>query len=110
MGGALVTTCVYEFCHCIQHLNFQPKSAWLKRIKKLHMAHHFHNENGNYGITSFWVDRLFGTAYDEMSAMPRSPTVHNLGYDAAEAERYPWVAALAPAGGKRREARRAAAE
>jgi sterol desaturase/sphingolipid hydroxylase (fatty acid hydroxylase superfamily) len=101
-ASAMLFTCVYEFCHCIQHLNFQPKSAWLKRIKKLHMAHHFHNENGNYGIISFWVDRAAGTHYEEMTEKPRSPTVFNLGYDKAEAERYPWVAALSEGRGRRR--------
>ena len=96
-ASAMLFTCVYEFCHCIQHLNFQPKHPWLKRIKKLHMAHHFHNENGNYGIISFWPDRLLGTHYEEMTERPRSATVFNLGYDDAEAQRYPWVAALTPA-------------
>ena len=96
LASGLITTCVYEFFHCIQHLNYQPKNAWLRRIKKLHMAHHFHNENGNFGIVSFWVDRLAGTAYEEMIERPRSRTVFNLGYDDAEAERFPWVAALSP--------------
>ena len=99
-ASAMLFTCVYEFCHCIQHLNFQPKHPWLKRIKKLHMAHHFHNENGNFGIISFWVDGLFGTHYEEMTDRPRSRTVFNLGYDEAEAARYPYVAALTP---KRRD-------
>src|SRR6185503_11401628 len=41
----LVLFAFYEFCHCVQHLNFTPKSAWLRQIKKNHMAHHFHNES-----------------------------------------------------------------
>lgn len=94
--SGLLTTCAYEFCHCIQHLNFQPKSRWLQRIKRLHMAHHFHNETGNFGIVSFWVDQLFGTHYEEMTSRARSRTVFNLGYDEAEALRYPWVAELTP--------------
>ncbi|HTK35813.1 MAG TPA: sterol desaturase family protein [Caulobacteraceae bacterium] len=95
-ASGLLTTCAYEFFHCIQHLNYQPKNPWLKRIKKLHMAHHFHDETGNFGIVSFWVDRLAGTAYEEMTERPRSRTVFNLGYDEAEARRFPWVAALSP--------------
>jgi sterol desaturase/sphingolipid hydroxylase (fatty acid hydroxylase superfamily) len=90
--AGLAMTLVYEFCHCIQHLNYQPKNPWLVRIKKLHMAHHFHNETGNFGIISFWPDRLLGTLYEDAGARTRSATVFNLGYDAAEAERYPWVA------------------
>jgi sterol desaturase/sphingolipid hydroxylase (fatty acid hydroxylase superfamily) len=90
----LLFTCFYEFCHCIQHLNYLPKSPWLQKIKRLHMAHHFHNEKGNFGIISFWPDRLFGTFYADPRDRPRSPTVFNLGYDGEDAIRYPWVAEL----------------
>jgi sterol desaturase/sphingolipid hydroxylase (fatty acid hydroxylase superfamily) len=89
---ALVLFAFYEFCHCVQHLNYTPKSAWLRRIKKHHMAHHFHNETGNFGITSTFVDRLVGTHYEDRGARPRSPHIYDLGYDEAEAARYPWVA------------------
>jgi hypothetical protein len=41
IGGAaiafatgLLTTCFYEFCHCIQHLAYKPKSKWLAEMKK----------------------------------------------------------------------------
>ena len=92
--GGVATTLFYEFCHCVQHLNHAPKSRYLQRIKRLHLAHHFHNETGNFGITNFLWDRVFGTFYDKAKQLPRSPTVFNLGYTAAEAERYPWVARL----------------
>ena len=92
-AGFLIT-CGYEFCHCIQHLNFKPRSQLLRRMKALHLTHHFHDEDGNYGITSFAPDRLFGTYYGSARERPRSPHVFNLGYDVAEAARYPWVAEL----------------
>ncbi|MBX6320836.1 MAG: sterol desaturase family protein, partial [Rhodospirillaceae bacterium] len=92
--GGLVMTCIYEFCHCVQHLNYAPRLAFLKRLKRLHLAHHFHNEQGNFGITSFLCDRLFGTYYDRVRDVPRSATVFNLGYTEEEARHYPWVAAL----------------
>ncbi len=76
----------------MQHLNYTPKSAWLRRIKKHHMAHHFHNETGNFGITSTFVDRLLGSHYADGRARPRSAHIYDLGYDEAEAARYPWVA------------------
>lgn len=98
VGSGLLTTCFYEFCHCIQHLPFQPRWTWLKRMKKLHLAHHFHNEQGNYGITNFAVDRLLGTYYSHPREKPRSPTVFNLGYTGEEASRYPWVAELSDEG------------
>ena len=86
--------CAYEFCHCVQHLNFKPRSRLLRRMKELHLAHHFHDESGNYGITSYVVDRAFGTYYAEARDRRRSLHAFNLGYDAAEAARFPWVARL----------------
>ncbi|MEI9964890.1 MAG: sterol desaturase family protein [Caulobacteraceae bacterium] len=104
VATALVLFCVYEFCHCVQHLNVTPKSAWLRRIKKHHMAHHFHNETGNFGITSTFIDRMVGTLYEDGQARPKSAHVYDLGYDDAEAARYPWVAARSrQAAGRRGE-------
>ncbi|WP_370661556.1 sterol desaturase family protein [Pelagibius sp. 7325] len=90
----LLTTCFYEFCHCIQHLPFKPKREWLRRIKRYHLAHHFHSEHGNYGITNYFWDRVFATFYAEPKGFPRSETVFNLGYTDVESARYPWVAEL----------------
>jgi sterol desaturase/sphingolipid hydroxylase (fatty acid hydroxylase superfamily) len=95
---SLVVTATYEFCHCVYHLDYTPNLAWLRRGKTLHLAHHYRNETGNYGIISFWPDWLFGTLYRQASERPQSKTVFNLGYDEDAARRYPWVAALtAPA-------------
>ncbi|MEX2202271.1 MAG: sterol desaturase family protein [Dongiaceae bacterium] len=93
-AAGLFTTCFYEFCHCVQHLNTKPRSTFLQRIKRLHLAHHFHNEQGNYGITSFLWDRLLGSYYESPRQVTKSATVFNLGYTEDEAARYPWVAAL----------------
>ncbi len=90
----LVTTCFYEFVHCIQHLAYKPKNRKLAEMKKRHMAHHFHDENGNYGITTFLWDRLLGTYYDRPERPEKSETVFNLGYTPEMAERYPHVARL----------------
>jgi sterol desaturase/sphingolipid hydroxylase (fatty acid hydroxylase superfamily) len=90
----LITTIFYEFCHCVQHLNFAPKSKFLQRIKRLHLQHHFHNEQGNYGITNYAWDKLLGTYYGAARERQKSATVFNLGYTEDEALRYPWVAAL----------------
>lgn len=91
-AAGLLTTCIYEFVHCIQHLNFKPKNKYLKYMKEHHLLHHFHHEDGNYGITSFAVDKALGTYYDKAKDRPRSPTVYNLGYDEETAKKYPWVA------------------
>jgi sterol desaturase/sphingolipid hydroxylase (fatty acid hydroxylase superfamily) len=101
VGGALaafatglITTCVYEFCHCIQHLAYKPKNKMLTVMKARHMAHHFHDERGNFGITSYIWDRVFGTYYDRIEKDKKSETVFNLGYTPEVAERYPHVARL----------------
>ncbi|MCT6839592.1 MAG: sterol desaturase family protein, partial [Bifidobacteriales bacterium] len=60
-------------------------------IKQLHVLHHFHDEDGNYGITNYLPDRIMGTFYRAAKDRPRSPYVFNLGYTVEEAERYPWV-------------------
>ena len=93
-ASGLLTTCFYEYCHCIQHLDYKPRLKFLQRIKRLHLAHHFHSEHGNFGITSFFWDRLLSTYYAKPGFVPRSETVRNLGYAGAECEQYPWVAEL----------------
>lgn len=93
-AAGLLITCFYEFCHCIEHLAYTPKRRFLRRMKKRHLAHHFHNERGNYGITNFMPDRVLATYYASSEKVPRSPTVFNLGYTREESERYPWVAQL----------------
>jgi sterol desaturase/sphingolipid hydroxylase (fatty acid hydroxylase superfamily) len=93
-SAGLLTTCFYEFCHCIQHLAYKPRSSFMRRIKRLHLAHHFHNEAGNFGITNFLWDRALGTFYAHPREVPKSATVFNLGYADATAERWPYVARL----------------
>lgn len=93
-AAGVLTTCVYEFIHCIQHLNYNPKSRLVLRLKQDHLVHHFHNEHGNYGIMSFTPDRLLGTYYRQAREVPKSASVYNLGYDVEEARRYPYVMEL----------------
>ncbi len=93
-AAGLVTTLVYEFVHCIQHLAYNPKLALIVEMKKRHMAHHFHDETGNFGITNYFWDRVFGTFYDRPERPHKSPTVFNLGYTPEVARRYPRVAEL----------------
>ncbi len=85
---------VYEFCHCMQHLRVTPQNTYLRRIKRHHLLHHFHNEQGNFGITSLICDRIFGSLYGRSEDVPLSQTVSNLGYDDQERFLYPWVAQL----------------
>lgn len=101
VGGAaaafatgMLTTCYYEFIHCIQHLAFKPKAKWVAHMKQRHMEHHFHDEDGNFGITNYWWDHILGTYYERKDRKERSPTVFNLGYTEDVAVHYPWVKQL----------------
>lgn len=94
--AGILMTIVYEFFHCVQHLNTAPRNGWLKTIKRLHLAHHYHDEASNFGIIDFGWDRFMGTFRPSMKGRARSATVFNLGYDDAMAQRYPWVARLTP--------------
>lgn len=85
---------VYEFCHTVDHLPYAPRRGPLRELKRRHLLHHFHNEQGNFGITSFVVDRLVGSGYASATERPRSPTAFNLGYVGEERVRYPWLARL----------------
>jgi sterol desaturase/sphingolipid hydroxylase (fatty acid hydroxylase superfamily) len=91
-AAGLLMTCFYEFTHCVQHLSYKPKAKWLADMKARHMAHHFHDESGNFGITNFAWDKLFGTFYERPERPEKSPTVFNLGYTPEVAKIYPWVA------------------
>jgi sterol desaturase/sphingolipid hydroxylase (fatty acid hydroxylase superfamily) len=97
IAGTLLMTAFTEFMHAGEHLAFEPKSQFWKDIKKRHLAHHFHNEGGNYGIAEFFWDKLFGTFYAELSDRPRSSTARNLGYTDETAKTYPWVKELTDA-------------
>ena len=94
MATGLVITCYNEFIHCIQHLAFKPRNPVIANMKARHLAHHFHDEDGNYGIANFVWDRIMGTYYDRKDRKERSKTVFNLGYTPKVAETYPWVAEL----------------
>ncbi len=93
-GAGIVVTAYNEFIHCIQHLAFKPKSKLVLFIKQRHMEHHYHDEDGNFGIANLLWDRILGTLYERKDRKDRSETVYNIGYDANAAEKYPWVAEL----------------
>lgn len=92
--GTLIMTAITEFLHAGEHLAFEPKSKFWQVMKQRHLAHHFHNENGNFGIAEFFWDKVFGTFYAESKDIERSATARNLGYTDETAKKYPWVKEL----------------
>jgi len=94
-AGALATglwvLVIYEYFHGAAHLLAEPPTAYGRWLKRIHALHHFHNEKGNFGVITPICDLLFGTYYAGPGAVPRSPTVRNIGCTEEEAHRYPWV-------------------
>jgi sterol desaturase/sphingolipid hydroxylase (fatty acid hydroxylase superfamily) len=71
----------YEFVHFSAHAPICCTSPYLVNRQRLHLLHHFHNEERNFGICSSIVDRLVGTHAQELHDAERSATARNLGYD-----------------------------
>lgn len=94
-AGALCTglwvIVIYEYFHGAAHLLAVPPTPYGRWMKRIHVLHHFHSEQGNYGVVTPLCDLIFRTYYDNPTTVDRSATVRNLGYTDAEAERYPWV-------------------
>ena len=109
VAGTLVMTCVTEFLHSGEHLAFEPKSKFWRMMKERHLAHHFHNESGNFGIAEFFWDGVFGTLYKKTEDAPRSATARNLGYTSEMAQKYPWVKELTDAEPDKKQALRSKA-
>lgn len=62
--GTASTILYYEWTHYVAHRPYQPITVWGKYMKKLHILHHYKNENYWYGVTNPSMDYLFGTMKD----------------------------------------------
>ncbi|MGV3464163.1 MAG: sterol desaturase family protein [Heyndrickxia sp.] len=67
----------YEWTHYLAHKEYIPKTPWGKRMKKIHLWHHYKNENYWYGVTNTAYDKVFGT-YKDHQAVQKSETARNL--------------------------------
>ncbi|MCA1064048.1 sterol desaturase family protein [Rossellomorea sp. AcN35-11] len=63
--GVLFMFFVYEWKHYIAHRPLKPKTRFGRWLKKTHILHHYKNENYWYGVSTPFVDVLFGTLKDE---------------------------------------------
>lgn len=68
--GLLLGYMAYMLLHHAAHYWKLPTSSWLYRARRHHALHHHHHVEGNYGITTGFWDRVFGTAL-EPSRLPR---------------------------------------
>ena len=60
-GGFTLGYLVYDVVH--YHLHHRVPGGRLgRRLRELHMRHHFDDDTRGFGITAPWWDRVFGTA------------------------------------------------
>ncbi len=76
-GGLISMLLLYEWKHYVAHTSIKPKTKFGKNIKKLHLLHHYKNENYWFGVSSPYVDVLFGTLKQEKD-VELSPTAKDL--------------------------------
>ncbi len=81
----------YEPVHYASHKNADFRSRYFLDRRRLHLMHHFHNEQRNYGICASLMDRIVGTHAERANDAKRSPSVMTLGYDGALAQSKPIV-------------------
>ena len=60
-AGFLAGYLVYDMLHFALHHHRQPRTALERRLRELHMRHHFEDETHGYGISAPWWDIVFGT-------------------------------------------------
>src|SRR4051794_28107607 len=60
-AGFLTGYLVYDMTHYYLH-HHRPRSAWGKRLRELHMRHHFQDDTTGYGVSAPWWDTVFRTA------------------------------------------------
>ncbi|MEH7399491.1 MULTISPECIES: sterol desaturase family protein [Bacillaceae] len=64
-SGLVFMLLVYEWKHYVAHRPIKPLTKVGRQIKKLHILHHFKNENFWYGVSTPIFDGIFGTLKDE---------------------------------------------
>ncbi|CAM2859822.1 sterol desaturase family protein [Paenibacillus sediminis] len=77
LTGMMLFFLFYEWKHYIAHRPIQPVTKWGKWMKKVHLWHHFNNENYWFGVTNPSFDYLMGT-FKDREKVEKSPTARNL--------------------------------
>ncbi|WP_338752688.1 sterol desaturase family protein [Bacillus sp. FJAT-52991] len=77
ISGVIIFLLFYEWKHYIAHRPVQPLSPWGRWMKKVHLWHHFKNENYWYGVTNPVYDWAMGT-FKEQKNVEQSKTARNL--------------------------------
>lgn len=65
VSGTILMLLIYEWKHYVAHRPIKPRTKFGIWVKKLHLLHHFKNENYWYGVSTPFVDVIFRTLKDE---------------------------------------------
>lgn len=84
MSAISLAALVYEWMHYISHTDYQPKSAFMRKVVRRHRLHHYRNEKHWYGFSVPDVDDWFGTG-GEARDVPMSEFTRNLGVGEGDA-------------------------
>jgi dihydroceramide fatty acyl 2-hydroxylase len=60
-AGFLAGYVVYDSLHYAVH-HFTPRGRLGRRLRELHMRHHFQDDRRGFGVSAPWWDHVFGTA------------------------------------------------
>ena len=68
-AGFLAGYLAYDMLHYHVH-HHRPKTELGKRLRELHMRHHFQDHDAGYGVSAPFWDHVFGTAPGKSTARP----------------------------------------
>jgi len=77
IDGVILFLLFYEWKHYIAHRPVTPLFPWGRWMKKVHLWHHFKNENYWYGVTNPVFDLALGT-FEDHKNVELSQTARNL--------------------------------
>ncbi|ASS77237.1 fatty acid hydroxylase [Tumebacillus algifaecis] len=77
VSGAIGALLYYEWVHFVAHRPIKPLTAWGRWMKKVHLWHHYKNENYWFGVSNPSIDYLLGTFQNE-KGVELSPTARKL--------------------------------
>jgi len=60
-AGFLAGYLLYDMLHYALHHHIHASNALERRLRELHMRHHFEDDTHGFGISAPWWDLIFGT-------------------------------------------------
>jgi sterol desaturase/sphingolipid hydroxylase (fatty acid hydroxylase superfamily) len=63
MFGTLFGLTFYDILHYYFHFGPEINIAWLVKLKRNHLKHHYRDQSKGFGVTNTLWDNVFGTSY-----------------------------------------------